>query len=134
VLPEINVSVQRHVLIVDDDASNQMTLSALVRQLGHRTSTADDGEQALRLVETANDVDLVISDVLMPGMGGIAFARRARATRPALPVILVTGDADAVDLVLAHGAVALLKPYSRASLRDVVDEALARDQSARPSV
>jgi FixJ family two-component response regulator len=60
----------------------------------------------------------------MPGMSGIDL-RVARARPVAgVPIVLVTGDADAMESVLASGAVALLKPYSTERLRDVLDEAL----------
>ena len=52
------------------------------------------------------------------------FAERVRHLRPSLPVVLVTGDSDVVDDVLASGAVAILKPYSPDTLRRVLKEAL----------
>ena len=76
-----------------------------------------DGDDALRRLAPPAEFDLIISDVVMPGMSGIDFARRAREARPGVPIILVTGDADAMESVLASGAVALLKPYSTETLR-----------------
>ena len=112
------------VLCVEDDPPNRDTLCALLAQMGHASVPVADGHEALRLLATPVEFDLILSDVVMPGMSGIDFARRAREVRPGVPIVLVTGDADAMESVLASGAVALLKPYSTDTLRDVLDEAL----------
>lgn len=116
--------VGARILIVEDHLDSQESLSAILNALGHLPVVANDGNEALRVLQT-NDVDLVITDVVMPGMNGLDFARRARETRPRTQILFVTGDADAVDDVLASGSVALLKPYSTAKLRSVIDEALS---------
>ena len=112
------------VLIVEDDYATQQALSALLKQMGHAPVVADSPADALRILESAAGVDVVVSDVVMPGMNGIEFAERARKARPALPIVLVTGDSGALDEVLASDAVALLKPYSPDTLRRVLKEAL----------
>lgn len=112
------------VLVVEDDAVNRHTLSTLLEHMGHRPIVTERGEDALRLLAAHNDIDVVISDVVISGMDGMELARRAMAVRPGLPVILVTGDGDAMESVLANGAVALLKPYSAETLQRVVAEAL----------
>ena len=61
----------------------------------------------------------------MPGMSGIEFTREARKLRPDVPIVLVTGNSDAMETVLENGAVALLKPYSAAMLERVLDDGLA---------
>jgi CheY-like chemotaxis protein len=114
-----------NVLVVEDDPDNQQVLCALLQRLGYVATVAGGGHEALRLVGTLPDLDLVISDVVMPGMSGIDFATRARAIRPRLPIILVTGHADVVDAVLASGSIALLKPYTSEMLQRVLSETLA---------
>ena len=116
------------ILIVEDNRDSQESLGAILKSLGHLPVVANDGNEALRMLET-NNVDLVITDVVMPGMNGLVFARRARETRPATFILFVTGDADALDEVLASGSVALLKPYSSDKLRSVIDEALSDSRS-----
>jgi CheY-like chemotaxis protein len=117
--------ISGRVLIVEDDYATQQALSALLKQMGHEPLVADRGDDALRILASQAAIDVIISDVVMPGMTGIEFASRVRKLRPGVPVVLVTGDSDAVDAVLASGAVALLKPYSPDRLRRVLGEALA---------
>ena len=83
-----------------------------------------DALHSLRILDTPQPLDLIISDVVMPGMSGLDFARRARLARPGMPIVLVTGDSDAMESVLESGAIALLKPYSPDTLRQVVGESL----------
>ena len=117
--------ISGRVLIVEDDYATQQALSALLKQMGHEPLVADRGDEALRILASQATIDVIISDVVMPGMTGIEFASRVRKLRPGVPVVLVTGDSDALDAVLASGAVALLKPYSPDRLRRVLGEALA---------
>src|SRR5258705_11029602 len=116
--------ISARVLIVEDDYATQQALSALLKQMGHEALVADRGDEALRILGSQT-FDVIISDVMMPGMSGIEFASRVRKLRPGVPVVLVTGDSDGLDAVLASGAVALLKPYSPDRLRRVLGEACA---------
>ncbi len=85
------------ILVVDDQRPNVEMMSEALRGRGYEVLTADDGTTALQVVETSHP-DLVLCDILMPGLDGYEFCRRLRA-RPAtalLPVILVTSlDAHA---------------------------------------
>ena len=119
-----NMGVNARVLIVEDDYATQQALSALLVQMGHTPMVADRAEYALRILDSSTALDVIITDIVMPGMNGIEFAKRVRSARPALPIVLVTGDSDALEDVLASGAVALLKPYSPNTLRRVLAEAL----------
>ena len=114
-----------NMLVVEDDPVNQQVLCALLQTLGYTVTAAGGGNEALQLLRTLPDLDLIISDVVMPGMSGIDFAQRARTIRPRMPIVLVTGNADAVDAVLASGSIALLKPYTSEMLQRVLGEALA---------
>jgi CheY-like chemotaxis protein len=116
------LSANAKVLVVEDDPANQQALCALLRVMGYTATAADGGTEALRLLHTPMDLDLIISDVVMPGMSGIDFAKRARIARPGMPIVLVTGDAYAVDAVLASGSIALLKPYTSETLQRVLSE------------
>lgn len=118
------MSLNAQVLIVEDDYATRQALSALLQQMGHTPLTADSAADALRILDSTATLDVVVTDVVMPRMNGIEFAGRVRGIRPSLPVVLVTGDSDALDDVLASGAVALLKPYSPDTLRRVLKEAL----------
>jgi CheY-like chemotaxis protein len=115
--------IHARILIVEDDPDTAHSLRALLEDMGHVSTVAERGDDALHLLERS-EFDLIISDVLMPGMTGIDFAKRARVIRPSTPIVLVTGDAEAMESVLAGGAVALIKPYSAETLRQVLGETL----------
>ena len=118
------MSVNARVLIVEDDYATRQALGALLKHMGHTPVTADSAADARRIIDSDENLDVVVTNVVMPRMNGIEFAGRVRSIRPLLPVVLVTGDSDALDDVLASGAVALLKPYSPDTLRRVLKEAL----------
>jgi len=120
--------VNARILIVEDDFATRESLAALLRQMGHMPIVADRADDGMRVLRSSENVDIIITDVVMPGMNGIEFSQHVRKTRPGLPIVLVTGDADALDAVLASGAVALLKPYSPDTLRRVLKEAMESRQ------
>ena len=85
----------RRILLVDDDASVRRTLAGLLRASGQEVLEADSGAAALRWLETTS-VDLVLTDLGMPEVTGWDVARAAKAQRPDLPVVLLTGWGDHV--------------------------------------
>ena len=107
------MSLNAQVLIVDDDYATRQALGALLKQMGHTPVTADSAADALRILDSAAELDVVITDVVMPRMNGIEFAGRVRSIRPSLPVVLVTGDSDALDDVLANGGSRSSSPTRR---------------------
>ncbi len=80
----------RRILLVDDDASVRRTLASLLRASDQEVFEADSGTEALRWLETTA-LDLVLTDLGMPEVTGWDVARAAKATRPDLPVVLLTG-------------------------------------------
>ena len=108
------------ILIVDDDAKNLKLLEALLRPLNHEVLKASDGEQALSIINKA-DVDLVLLDVMMPGMNGFEVCRRIRAHEKTrlIPVIMVTALDDLESRVSGIEAGCddfITKPPNRAEL------------------
>ena len=89
-----------NILLVDDDEMVLLTVGDFLTRRGHALRTAADGSEALRLMD-GDPPDLVISDIQMPGMDGIAFLRAVRRRFPDLPVILVTGYATVETAVAA---------------------------------
>lgn len=87
------------ILVVDDQRTNAEMIAGLLRNLGYEIDIAQDGDEALRLVE-AKAPDLVVSDILMPGIDGYELCRRLRASSATalLPVILVT-SAEQTDRI-----------------------------------
>ena len=91
-----------HVLVVDDDESNRESLSRRLRRRGATVDTAADGTEALAAIE-GRRYDLVLLDVMMPGLSGIDVLKRVRQTRPAteLPIIMATANDDSADIANA---------------------------------
>ena len=79
------------VLIVDDEAAVRRLVTRSLLGVGFSVKEAENGVSALRLLEAADPVHLVISDIHMPAMDGLALARELRALRPLLPVLFITG-------------------------------------------
>ena len=78
-----------HILVVDDDKHTRKLLRALLQNANYTVSTANNGEEALELLDHEH-IDLVVLDVMMPKMDGYEFTRRIRETDPALPILMVT--------------------------------------------
>ena len=100
-------------LVVDDDDHVRPVTSGFLRALGYTVIEAASAEAAEVLAHAAGSVDLVISDVVMPGADGPALAARLRAEWPGLPVLFVTGHADRFRL---EGEAVLAKPFTSAEL------------------
>jgi PAS domain S-box-containing protein len=106
------------VLVVDDDAAVREVTAAFLSELGHDAVEAADGEAALRVLEADPSVMLMVVDFAMPRMTGAELADRARAMRPGLPILVVTGYAELAKL--AQDIPVLHKPYRHADLAQQV--------------
>lgn len=111
------------VLLVEDNEEVGEFAEALLRELGHRVVRARSGNEALE-VASASRFDVVLSDVVMPGMSGLELADSLAASHPALPVILTTGYSDEIARSGAGGRPVLLKPYRLDALASVIEAAL----------
>jgi two-component system capsular synthesis sensor histidine kinase RcsC len=123
-------SVPRRLLVIDDDASFRDAVGWLLRKLGYTVDVAESGSAGLALLRQ-QPVDLVMTDLNMPGLTGWAVARLVKAMRPHLPVVLVTGDACAIprDQPERRYVDALLaKPCGLAEIQAVIGP-LSRDRA-----
>lgn len=125
------------ILLVEDDASLRRTVAEVLDAHGYAVTLAPDGRQALEVLQS-EPVDLVVTDLMMPGMGGEALLRQIRATFPAVPVIAVTafGSVEsAVALTRAGASDYLTKPFRTpallASITRVLEESRPRREQAR---
>jgi DNA-binding NtrC family response regulator len=112
------------ILVVDDDNGQRSLLQSFLSRQGFDITTAASGTEALDILES-RPIDMMISDVRMPGLSGLETLRRARAKRPTLPVLLVTAYADIRDAVNAmrDGAVDYLeKPIDLDELLSAVGQ------------
>ena len=116
-------------LVVDDDVQVRQTLSRVLQGLGMATLEAGNGREALAVLEDQGVFPLIVSDINMPEMDGIAFLREVHRRWPDIAVIMLTGVADvstAVDC-LKHGAYDYLqKPVMVDEVRVRVDNALEK--------
>src|SRR6516164_11400807 len=78
------------ILVVEDDSENRQAMMHVLQGAGFKTLDADNGEKAIDRILKQN-VDIVISDLRLPGMDGIDLLKRAKAASPDIEVILVTG-------------------------------------------
>lgn len=113
----------RHILIVEDNLEVGRFANQILQDLGYRTTWATDAEQALALAgPDGMAFDAIFSDVVMPGMTGVAMSKRLRERRPDLPVVLTSGYSEELADSGYEGFEFLPKPYSA----DQVARALTR--------
>jgi DNA-binding response OmpR family regulator len=84
----------RRILIVDDDPTIRVLVKEIVSGIGYQPVAVADGIQAMRFL-TRNNIDLMISDVNLPGISGLELLRWSKAQKPGLPVILMSGESRA---------------------------------------
>jgi CheY-like chemotaxis protein len=102
----------RRVLLVEDNPDVSTATTELLEQLGYQVQAVTDAAGALALLEAGATVDLVVSDIVMPGsMDGLALARAVRERFPRLPVLLATGYSKAA-LDVKNDYPILHKPYA----------------------
>ena len=117
---------RENLLVVDDEPDMRDALTAALRREGLCVSTAANGVEALEKVQ-GQSFDLIITDVRMPRMGGLALLQELKRTSAMIPVIMMTGYGrieDAVEAMKAGAFDYLLKPFSLEDLKTVVMKAL----------
>jgi two-component system, NtrC family, sensor kinase len=123
------------VLLVEDDPDVREVTRATLRDAGLRVIAACDAAEALRLLEAGEAIDLLFTDVVMPGgMSGVELARRTRTLRPGMAILLASGYAAAAlrEHGVEPGEFAVLgKPYRLGELTDRIRAALDGN-AARP--
>lgn len=107
----------RTILLVEDDAGVRAVTAAMLKELQFNVIEADNGARALDIVDRESEIDLLFTDIVMPGgMNGFELGRLARERRPQLPVLYATGY-SASYAAPEKGADMLAKPYREADLR-----------------
>ncbi|HKA79334.1 MAG TPA: response regulator [Xanthobacteraceae bacterium] len=116
------------ILVAEDEEALRSLVVRALRQDGHEVMTANDGAEALDvLTREKGDFELLLTDIRMPVMDGIALALAAARDHPAVTILLMTGYADQRER--AHGLDALIhdvitKPFSLGTMRSAVEGAL----------
>jgi two-component system NtrC family sensor kinase len=120
------------VLLVEDNADVAEVAGEYLRQLGYQVRAVASAPAALEAMNENGAVDLVFSDILMPGgMTGHELARQIRERFPSVPVLLTTGYSASAQDALRHGVAVLQKPYDIAALEEHIREAVAMAKAAR---
>jgi CheY-like chemotaxis protein len=117
------------ILVAEDEAVVREMVVAALERLGYRVMAASTGEEAVRLIDRLGDeIDLLLSDVVMPGMSGPDLLDRARRTRPELKAIFMSGyTALTIGRPMQAGVTLLEKPFSGTRLGEAVRETLGPD-------
>ncbi len=118
--------MKRTVLVVDDEQNMQTVMRMVLENAGHEVLIADSGESALAHAQNPN-LDVVLTDLRMPGMGGEEFVIRCRQERPDVPVIIVTAHGtirSAVKSIHDGAADYLTKPFEPEQLEIAVHNAI----------
>lgn len=117
-----------NILLAEDDASMRNFLTMALGKAGHKITAAADGLEALAALDTNEKYDLLLADIVMPGMDGIELSQLAVKKRPGLKVMFITGFA-AVAMGERNparvNARVLKKPFHLKDLVDQVDSLLA---------
>jgi two-component system cell cycle response regulator CpdR len=117
------------ILIADDEEAMRSLIARALQQDGHQVTTANDGAEALdTLARASGAFELLLTDIRMPIMDGIALALAAARDHPAVTILLMTGYADQRERAsgldaLIHDVIA--KPFTLATMRTAVNGALS---------
>jgi putative two-component system response regulator len=121
------------ILVIDDEDVVRMIEIEILEAAGHEVVGAESAERALQLLDE-HDFDLVVSDVIMPGLSGLELLEAVRTRRASLPVVLVTGAGtyETLSQALTRGAAGLVtKPFAHADLQAAVADAIERASRSR---
>ena len=118
------------ILVVDDEPEIRKLVSAMLTRSGYRVPSADTGENAIRLFRNNPDTDLLLTDVVAPGMSGPMIVDQIAALKPDIKVLFMSGyDGTQVvrRYVVEKGYSLLTKPFTMEQLRSKVQAVLADD-------
>ncbi len=103
----------RTILAVDDERTILSLLASMLERNGFRVLKAAGGQEALEILKSSHEVDLVITDIVMPDMDGTALAQKVLATHPEMPVLFISGFPNRLQSLEAP---VLAKPFTSAAL------------------
>ena len=118
------------ILIVDDEKNYLVVLEALLASEGYEIITTDSSEVALRLIKES-DLDLVVTDMKMPGISGMTILEEAKKVNPDMPIIIMTAFGTiemAVEAMKKHAYDYIEKPFKNEALKLTVKKALQNHQ------
>jgi two-component system, cell cycle sensor histidine kinase and response regulator CckA len=103
------------ILLVEDDVTTLLVLRKMLERLGYTVLIADDGAKGLGIYDQNQmKIDMLLTDVMMPGLSGRKLAERVRASRPDLPILFISGFIDARSVGdMLTGSAFLSKPIAQ---------------------
>ena len=120
-----------HILLVEDSPEVSMSVREILLSAGHTVEEAPNGQAGLTLLKSPSKFDMVISDIWMPEMDGIAFLKHLRGAGNKIPVVVISGGAPnapltyTAPLASTFGAnVVVYKPFEKEELLKAVDDVL----------
>lgn len=113
------------VLLVEDDGLVRLTTAEMLSDIGCKVKEASTALEALKILDEV-PVDILLTDVGLPGVSGLELARDVHARRPDLRLVLATGDSGVKSEAARLGAIFIVKPYTQASLRQSLDQAMEK--------
>ncbi len=123
-VPEVaTAAVPARILVVDDDPEVRHVTASFLNDFGYTETEAKDGHAALAMMEEGGRFDLVVADLAMPGMTGVELAAAIRSRFAGVPVLLLTGHAEAVPI--PDDLPVMQKPFASAELAARVSQLLA---------
>lgn len=123
----------RLVLLVEDEPEVRKVIRQQLTELGFPVIEAANGFEARAMLEAVEDIALLVSDTVMPAMGGRELAAAARSLRPTLPILLITGYATGDAPPGTPGIPTLRKPFDRAALAAAIRSAVAPFAPSEPT-
>jgi CheY-like chemotaxis protein len=124
---------QKTILVVDDEPEVRKLVSAMLTRSGYKVLSADTGENAVRLMKGNPDTDLLLTDVVSPGMSGPMIADQIAALKPDIRVLFMSGyDSTQVvqRYVVEKGYFLLVKPFTMEQLGRKVSQVLSGESAA----
>ena len=126
------------ILVIDDDHAIRSVVTLLLERSGHQAVVAENGRRGLRILDS-DDFDLLIIDIFMPEMDGLEAIRLVRQTKPAMPIIVMSGGAqqigsmpDFLPTATKLGAIeSVRKPFKPETLVAAVADCLSRGEERR---
>ncbi|HYH20023.1 MAG TPA: response regulator [Azospirillum sp.] len=105
------MSAHVHVIVADDEILVATTLADILEEAGYRVTVTHNGLEALE-AEQRDPADLLLTDLRMPRLDGIALIGRIRAQRPELPIVVMTGYSESLPVAEPGRLVVLRKPFA----------------------
>lgn len=127
----LDIENKAKVLLVDDEADIRKTLSTLLTKWGYSVISAKNGDDALQMIESHPELDVVLLDLRMPGRGGLEILKEIHARTPKLGVIIMTAllDREIARRTIELGAFDyLIKPFDLSALETTISACLSRQE------